>query len=155
MGKTLFLPLTKTYITQRFGLNHAMYAVYGMKGHNGIDFRTKFEDTPLGHRHVRPMASGVVVEVGDEGGAGYGRFVRINHPDGSQTIYGHLLKAYVKVGQQVTRMDAVNGTIIGMTDNTGKSTGSHLHVGYRPPNWAKVYGNGFKGYVDFYSMLIF
>lgn len=154
MPALLFAPLTRTYITQRFGVNPAWYRPYGLKGHNGIDFRTKFSDTPQGHRHVRPMASGVVIGVGDEGNNGYGKFVRVLHDDGSQSVSGHLAKQYVKVGQRVSRSSLLVGTIIGLTDNTGRSTGSHLHTGYRPPNWQKLYDNGFKGYIDFQKMLV-
>lgn len=146
--------MTRTFVTQVFGVNRAWYAPYGLAGHNGIDFRTKFDDTPKGNRYVRAMAPGVVSQVGDEGNAGYGRFVRIDHPDGSQTVYGHLKEFYVEVGQKVTRTALAQGTILGLSDNTGRSTGSHLHVGYRPPGWANIYSNGFKGYVNFYAMLI-
>ena len=154
MPAVLFAPLTRTYVTQKFGVNPGWYKRYGCKGHNGIDFRTKFSDTPLGHRHVRSMAGGVVIEVGDQGKLDYGRFIRVRHDDGSQTVYAHLLKAYVKVGQRVFRPSLAEGTIIGLTDNTGRSTASHLHAAYRPPNWSKTYGNGFLGYVNFWSMLV-
>lgn len=161
MTTRLIWPLRRVHITQRFGGNRAMYAIYGLKGHNGIDFRTRFMlpeyKTPNGHMHVFPMAAGRVSEVGDQDihrpgkpseGIGYGKFVRIEHPDGSQSVYGHLKSQYVKRGQWVE-----TGAIIGLTDNTGHSTGSHLHVGYRPPNWQELYGNGYKGYVDFESFL--
>jgi len=150
----LFAPLSKIYITQLFGKNPSMYRIYGMKGHNGLDLRTKFAKTPLGHRYVRSMASGVVVEIGNQGRKGYGVFIRIQHDDGSQTVYGHLSKVYAPKGSRVKRTSLERGTIIGLTDNTGKSTGSHLHAGYRPPNWRKIYNNGFKGYVNFYNNLI-
>lgn len=145
----LLAPLKRFYITQRFAQNPKMYAMYGMKGHNGLDFRTRWPETPLAHCHTFPMLAGKVIEIGNQGRAGYGKFVRLLHADGSQTIYAHLEKVYVKLGQLVT-----TATIMALTDNTGKSTGSHLHVGYRPPNWKALYNNGFKGYVDFYSMLV-
>lgn len=146
----LISPVKRFFITQYFGQNPAMYARFGMKGHNGLDFRTVWPDTPHGHVYVYPIhpQGGVVVGIKNEGHNGYGISVRLNHPDGSQTVYGHLLKTYVLVGQKVS-----SDTVIGLTDNTGFSTGSHLHVGYRPPNWQSIYNNGFKGYVDFYSSL--
>lgn len=136
-------PIDKVYITQGFGQNPRMYAQYGMKGHNGIDFRTRFVDSPLAHRYVLAAKGGIIIEVGDQGKGGYGKFVRIQHFKDEQTIYGHLSKQYVKVGQKVKVGDR-----IGLTGNTGASTGPHLHFGFRPWNWKEVYGNGFKGYVD-------
>ena len=152
MPTTLLSPLQRIFITQRFGVNSSYYKKYGMKGHNGIDFRTRFLDgktpTPQGHMFVYSMAPGVVTEIKDEGTLGYGRYIRIKHDDGSESIYGHLSKWYVKFGARVTEK-----TLIALTDNTGDSTGSHLHVGYRPPNWQSLYGNGYKGYVNFQSFI--
>lgn len=129
-----------------------------MRGHNGIDYRVVTKDTPKGHMYVYPMAPGTVYEATDQDvyalgvrvrGKGYGKFVRLVHDDGSQTIYGHLSKWYVKKGQRVGVND-----IIGLTGNTGFSTGAHLHCGYRPPEWAKNYGNGYAGYIDHKPFLI-
>lgn len=153
MPSVLYAPLAKTIITQRFGVNPAWYRAYGCKGHNGIDFRTKFLDTPLGRRYCRPMASGVVIGVGNQGKTGYGIFVRVQHDDGAQSAYGHFYKYFVKVGQRVERKSLLGGTILGLTDNTGRSTGSHFHGAYRPPNWKKIYNNGFLGYINFLPML--
>lgn len=136
-------PIDKVFITQGFGENPAMYAKYGMKGHNGIDYRTRFIDSPLAHRYIPSAKKGIVIEVGDQGKAGYGKFVRISHYKDEQTIYGHLSKTLVKVGQKVT-----TETKIGISGNTGGSTGPHLHFGFRPYNWKELYTNGYKGYVD-------
>lgn len=63
-----------------------------------------------------------------------GKYIKINHIDGSQTVVMHLSKVIVKNGQSVKR-----GQIIGYTGNTGRSTGPHLHFGilkngsYRDP----------------------
>ncbi len=143
-NKKLRWPLDKIFVTQRFGVNPSLYVKYGMKGHNGIDFRTRFIDSPLAHRYALAADAGEVAEVNlNTAVSGYGIFVRMQHADGSQTIYAHLTKTYVVVGQKVSA-----GGVIGLTGNTGDSTGPHLHFGYRPPGWLTIYGDGFKGYID-------
>lgn len=56
------------------------------------------------------------------GFGGYGNTIVINHHNGFWTLYGHLSKIHVKVGQQVQR-----GQVIGIIGNTGDSRGTHLH----------------------------
>lgn len=136
-------PLNKVYITQRFGENPAMYRPFGFDGHNGIDYRVKFDDTPQGRRYVYAAKWGVVIEVGNQGNKGYGVFVRIQHFKDEQTVYGHLTKAYVKVGDKVETSQR-----IGLSGNTGFSTGAHLHFGFRPYNWKTLTNNGYAGYVN-------
>jgi hypothetical protein len=53
---------------------------------------------------------------------GYGQRVYINHGNGLTTIYGHLSKIGVSVGQKVS-----GGQQIGSCGTTGSSTGMHLH----------------------------
>lgn len=57
---------------------------------------------------------------------GYGCHIIINHPDGYQTLYGHLQALYVKVGESVGR-----GQVIGRMGSTGRSTGMHTHFEIR------------------------
>ena len=57
---------------------------------------------------------------------GYGNCVILNHGWNYQTLYAHLSKPLVYVGQRVHR-----GDIIALVGNTGKSTGPHLHYEVR------------------------
>lgn len=56
----------------------------------------------------------------------YGQALRIEHDGGVETIYGHLSRRIVSVGQWVEK-----GELIGYSGNSGKSSGPHLHVELR------------------------
>jgi murein DD-endopeptidase MepM/ murein hydrolase activator NlpD len=59
-----------------------------------------------------------------QGARSYGLYVKIKHSDKYETLYAHLSRIDVSVGQQVTK-----GQLIGLSGNTGFSTGPHLHFG--------------------------
>lgn len=61
----------------------------------------------------------------------YGNTIRIKHPGGYVTLYGHLDKIQVKDGSWVN-----SGAVIGKMGNTGRSTGTHLH--YEVRQWGKT-----------------
>jgi murein DD-endopeptidase MepM/ murein hydrolase activator NlpD len=82
--------------------------------HNGIDVASR-RDTP-----VHATAGGVVAYEGFD--SGLGKVVKLNHGYGMQTIFGHLAKVNVRIGQRVRR-----GDVIGFVGNTGLSTGPHVH----------------------------
>ena len=82
--------------------------------HKGVDWAT-----PVGTA-VMASSAGTVAKAG--WGSGYGYVVYINHADGRQTRYGHLSKVLVSPGQTVSQ-----GQKIGLSGNTGVSTGPHLH----------------------------
>lgn len=133
-------PLDKVFITQFFGANPKVYAQFGLKGHNGIDLRTRYADSPLGHRYVTAAADGVIEEIRHDI-AGYGIHIRQRMADGSLIIYGHLAKPYVALKAKVKAGDR-----IALTDNTGFSSGPHLHFEVRPAPIAA--NNGYAGAVD-------
>ena len=135
-------PLDKIYITQRFGERPEYYAKYGLKGHDGVDYRTRYVDSPLGRRYVQAAAD-ATVEIVRADADGYGTHIRLRHDDQSMTIYAHLTKSYVSKGNKVKA-----GQRIGLTGNSGDSSAPHLHFEYRPTGWEKNTGNGFAGAVD-------
>jgi len=57
---------------------------------------------------------------------GYGNLIVINHGNGYETYYGHLSQVNVQVGQPVYQ-----GSVIGASGNTGRSSGPHLHFEIR------------------------
>jgi murein DD-endopeptidase MepM/ murein hydrolase activator NlpD len=83
---------------------------------------------------IRAAAAGTVVSARNEGG--YGKCVRIQHADGTVTVYAHLSAFLVSAGEKVGP-----GEQIAREGNTGHSTGPHLHfevrVGGAPVNPAK------------------
>lgn len=83
--------------------------------HNGQDFRV-----PYG-TEVFATGDGVVVESGYSTG-GFGNYVVIDHDYGLSTLYGHLSQIKVPKGSNVKR-----GDIIGISGNSGLSSGPHLH----------------------------
>lgn len=75
---------------------------------------------PIG-TEVHATGAGIVAYAGNDHD-GYGIKVVIDHGYGYRTIYGHLSEFNVRRGQKVTR-----GDFIGLSGNTGTSTGPHLH----------------------------
>jgi murein DD-endopeptidase MepM/ murein hydrolase activator NlpD len=70
--------------------------------------------------YVRAAGGGVVTEAGED--AVYGRFVKIRHADGYESVYGHAAELYVTASDEVTRHQ-----VIALSGNTGTSTAPHLH----------------------------
>ena len=82
--------------------------------HYGLDFANSM-GTP-----IFAAADGEVIEAGPA--SGFGLWVRIQHDDGTVTVYGHMQDFSVKEGQRVKA-----GEQIARTGNRGYSTGPHLH----------------------------
>lgn len=73
---------------------------------------------------IYATAEGVVTFSGRQ--SGYGNVIKIRHAFGFETVYAHLSKSRVQVGQRVSR-----GMLIADMGSTGRSTGSHLHYEVR------------------------
>jgi murein DD-endopeptidase MepM/ murein hydrolase activator NlpD len=58
-------------------------------------------------------------------GNGYGDYVVLRHPDGTETVYAHLEAVLVSTFRQVKA-----GQVIGLVGSTGNSSGPHLHFEY-------------------------
>ena len=86
----------------------------GSEFHTGLDIRAE-RGTP-----VKAPASGVVSFSGAQ--PEYGVTVIVDHGNDVRTLYGHLSKPAVEVGQKVDR-----GGLLGYTGNTGRTSGPHLH----------------------------
>lgn len=102
------MPTVSRVVTSNFGSRWG-------RQHKGIDIKVYIGDT------IRAAFSGKVRMVKYNPG-GYGKYIVIRHPNGLETIYGHLSKQLVSEDQEVRA-----GDVIGLGGNTGRSTGSHLH----------------------------
>lgn len=103
-------------VSSEYGLRRNPFGGYGYENHEGIDFVG-----PYG-TDIVAAADGVVER--SEYYGGYGDTVTIDHGYGYETLYAHLSKRAVGVGERVKR-----GDVIGYLGNTGRSTGPHLHYG--------------------------
>ncbi len=116
-------PVDNVIITQYFGntpFSSKNPQVYNGSGHNGIDLGIKI-GTP-----ILSAQSGTVLGTGDTdtscNGVSYGKWVLIKHANGLTTLYTHLSLIQVRAGDSVTLRQK-----IGLSGNTGYSTGPHLH----------------------------
>lgn len=87
--------------------------------HHGVDMSISVGDT------VRAAVSGTVERIAYDKD-GYGNYVVMSHPEGMETIYGHLLYSLVPEGEFVFA-----GQPLAIGGNTGNSTGPHLHFEVR------------------------
>jgi murein DD-endopeptidase MepM/ murein hydrolase activator NlpD len=111
-------PVRNSDINMLAGFGGRIDPIYkSPKFHSGMDFGAKHGTK------IFATGKGVVSIAGyGKNLAGYGQCVVINHGYGYQTLYGHMSKIKVRVGQRIKR-----GDVIGLVGSTGKSTGPHLH----------------------------
>ena len=93
----------------------------GIHGYNGVDLAA-----PAGTPVLAAAAGEVIVAKASGWNGGYGTYVVIKHPNGTQTLYAHHSQNAAAVGDKVTA-----GEVIGYVGNTGRSTGNHLHFEVR------------------------
>lgn len=150
--KVIFQPIKPFFITQGFGENKACVSLdgtrkvircdgknppagykslYGSDGHTGIDLRASHG------QEVYAAQDGIVYQIDTKIRSGLD--VRIEHEVNGRkyrTIYEHLMGYQVQVGDTVRV-----GQCIGWADNTGYSSGDHLHFvleEYRDGAWVRI-----------------
>ncbi len=112
-------PVEYKGITSKFG--YRKHPITGRREmHKGSDMRAKL------YTEVYATANGVVEYAGYHRRSGYGRLIIIDNSYGFKTYFAHLGKINVKHGDVVQK-----GDLIGLTGNTGRSNGPHLHYEIR------------------------
>ena len=128
--------------SQLFGDRYDYYfPKYGTNGHPAIDWPCA-RGTP-----IYASIAGRVSYLGTDFREGIGSGAGVVIENNGDCLAWHLSRLDVKVGDVV-----VVGQQIGLSGNSGDSSGPHLHLEWRPKPLA--YDNGFHGAVDFSSMLV-
>ena len=107
-------PLEFTRISSNFSRARLHPILDTVRAHRGVDYAA-----PAGTA-VWAASDGTVTYAGNNGG--FGRFVRLRHPNGALTEYAHMSSVLVNVGDRVRQKD-----VIGRVGMTGLATGNHLH----------------------------
>jgi murein DD-endopeptidase MepM/ murein hydrolase activator NlpD len=100
------------------------YVVYSRFGGRSLGYHTGIDLSMPSGSTVKAADGGTVVFSGNQGT--YGLLVKIDHGDGTTTLYAHNSKLLVKKGDKVFK-----GQKIALSGNTGRSTGPHLHFEVR------------------------
>ena len=117
-GGTFQMPV-QGKITSKFG------AARGEESHSGLDIAASLGSA------IRPIAGGKVTAVTEDGRAG--KWVKVEHPDGTSSTYAHMGNQSVKVGDEVGP-----DTVLGTVGMTGRTTGPHVHLVARDSKGARV-----------------
>ncbi len=114
----LFLsPLRELTVTSSYGYrDHPFTGKWEL--HTGTDFRA-----PTG-TEIRTCGDGMILSTGEL--EDYGKYIIIQHRNKYTSLYGHLSRILVNVGDKVAE-----GDVIALSGNTGMSTGPHLHFEIR------------------------
>lgn len=108
-------PLPFTRISSGYSMSRMHPILNYRRPHQGIDYAAP-TGTP-----ISTVADGVIAQVGSNNSQG--RFVRVAHSNGYETIYNHMSK-FAKVSKKGAKVK--QGQVIGYVGSTGYSTGPHL-----------------------------
>lgn len=124
-------PLDNVFITQLFGKTSSSGRLYSSGSHSGIDLRASIGT------NIYSMGTGTVEGIGDTDdfckGTSFGKWVFIRYNNGLASTFGHLSSIKVNIGDRVEK-----GTLVGLSGNSGHSTGPHLHITVYAGQGAKV-----------------
>lgn len=93
----------------------------GLHGYNGVDLATYY-GAPI----FAAAEGTIIISKNDGWNGGYGRYIVVDHDNGTQTLYAHNSQNLAYVGMRVVR-----GQLIGYVGSSGRSTGPHVHFEVR------------------------
>lgn len=117
-------PATKTTGSSGYYIRPIKIGVrsQGIHGANAVDLAA-----PTGTPIYASASGKIIVNKNNNAwNGGYGNYVVISHPNGSQTLYGHMVRTSTELGKTVEQ-----GELIGYLGSTGRSTGPHVHFEIR------------------------
>jgi murein DD-endopeptidase MepM/ murein hydrolase activator NlpD len=133
-GQSLFIPgarLPPSEVSQALGqrvawpLRGPLSSFFGYRADPFTGVRRFHAGVDIVTNSGSPVRAAMDGRVSDSGyNANYGNYLILNHADGYQSLYGHLSAAIATTGSKVSQ-----GDLIGLSGNTGYSTGPHLHFG--------------------------
>jgi hypothetical protein len=114
-------------------------------GHDGIDYGISYRPVYAAADADRVMYSGWWDPQNHQ--ASYGIYVKLHHPNGYATIYGHMSAVAVQACPTDGCASIAHGEMLGISGTTGNSTGPHLHFGVGDPQGRMIdaYGWGAGG----------
>jgi murein DD-endopeptidase MepM/ murein hydrolase activator NlpD len=174
MKLQLSYPLDMVIINQKFGNVDPVYTEMGLKGHNGIDFRASHgipvyatHDGTAYYEFDSGQGEGVVIRTDqpfddEQGGECYYKTISwhlcdsLLEPQFASPVYKAVGYKPDQTGVSQIGIPVKNGDLIGYADNTGLSTGDHLHFGLKPQAKNESNGtwintaqtNGYNGAID-------
>lgn len=121
--RKLTLDMTTAFVPSASRRVSAPYGIRTYRMHRGVDLGLCHGED----RTIVAAFAGVVTKVRNQGRRrGYGKYVILDHGNGLTTLYAHLAKWQVNVGDTLQA-----GDTIGVGGNTGRSFGAHLHFEIR------------------------
>ncbi len=121
--KSLFLDMTASAMPSESRRISGPYGIRTYRMHRGVDLGLCHGE----NRTIVAAFAGKVVKTRNQGRRrGYGKYVILDHGNGLTTLYAHLSKWNVKIGDTLQA-----GDTIGVGGNTGRSFGAHLHFEMR------------------------
>lgn len=125
--KTFYRSVTGTTVAKRFSylpdlgdyflIPTAGYDWGRLHGRNGVDIANSCGT------QIYAAADGFTATVDGSGwNGGFGKFIKLIHPNGTETLYAHLNKLLITPGEYIAK-----GQPIALMGTTGHSTGCHLH----------------------------
>lgn len=125
-----YIKPAKGFLTSLFSNSRKNPVLGIIRPHQGIDISGDTDNT------IIAAASGKVRVADNAGKTGFGKYIVITHPNGQESLYGHLSAVNVKIGQSVSQ-----GQKIGVKGTTGNSTGLHLHFEISKGRWTNDFSN--------------